>query len=169
MLISSYAWASGNPWYVMLPLDAPVLRSLSVMIIGIPWYLFQFILSQLCISLLLSRTDNKMPYLVPILMTHPIQGNSHSQMDCLPSLAIYNLCSGVCNIVLTYFYCFLDMLGWTHRPGPDTIMLLHTLKLGTQIHVRTPDWSGFQWHTPIQFIHKFVWVMMDLQDVIHIK
>ena len=61
MLLWSYAWASSNPWYATLPPDTLISASLSVMIIGIPQYQYQFILSKSSISLLLSRTGNKMP------------------------------------------------------------------------------------------------------------
>ena len=54
-LIWSYAWSSGNPWYVTLSPDALILALLSVMIIGALWYLYWYALSPLSISLLLSR------------------------------------------------------------------------------------------------------------------
>ena len=90
----SYAWASGDPWYVMLPSKSPVFALLSVMIIRRPWCKYWFALSQSSISLLLSKTDEKMPHLVPILGTHPVRWNSYSWTNYLHSLEICSLYLG---------------------------------------------------------------------------
>ena len=63
-----------------------------------------------------------MPHLVPILGTHPVWGNNHSQMDIcqLWQSETFTQVSG--SILLTDSYCFLEIHRWTHRPSPDTIV-----------------------------------------------
>ena len=91
----SYAWASDNPWYVILPANASLSALLNMMILG---YLGTYIDSSYFNHqsfLLLSWTGNKMPHLIQISCTHPIQGNSQFWMDCFPSSAIFNPYSGI--------------------------------------------------------------------------
>ena len=75
MLAWSYAWDSDNPWSVVLPLNVSVLAMLNMMI-KTHWYWYQCTLSQSSTSLLLLRTYNKMPNMVPMPRIHPIQNTS---------------------------------------------------------------------------------------------
>ena len=70
----------------------------------------------------LIRTGNKMPHLVPILGTHPVQGNSHLKWIICPLWQFITHTKVFHNILLADSHCCFDILRWSHGPSPDAII-----------------------------------------------